>query len=113
MKITFKTAIELNIGIGSCINNGLSVNSILSLIDLKDELSNIIEKYNKAINDIMKNNNIEKEDGKYSWKGNVNQEKISSYIDELITSEIEVFKFNCLSSEEIIKLTNGLNIDTI
>ena len=113
MKTTFRMAIEMNMGLGSCVNNGLSVQSILSIIDLKDELQSVAEKYNKALADIMKQYGVEKESGKYSWVGNDKQADISSKIEELMSTELEITKFNCLAEEEVVKLTDGLSIDAI
>lgn len=113
MKTTFRMVIELNIGLGSCVNNGLSVQSILSLIDLKDELHTTVEKYNKALGDIMSQYGVEKISGKYSWVGNEKQKEISSKIEELVMSEVDIKNFNCLPEDEVVKLTSGLSIDAI
>ena len=113
MNVTFKTAIELNVGLGSCVNNGLSVKSILAVIDLKDELQKIAEKYNKALSDIMEHYGVKNIMGKYSWQGNYKQDEIASKIEELVNSEVELTKSNCLPEDEVIKLTSGLSIDAI
>ena len=51
--------------------------------------------------------------GKYSWQGNYKQDEIASKIEELVNSEVELTKSNCLPEDEVIKLTSGLSIDAI
>lgn len=113
MKIKFKEALDLNGFLGGAVTKGLSVPSILSLIDLKDELQAIDEKYRKVLKDIMDEYDVVQKDNSYNWSENPKQEEISMKINQLVSAEMEVINCNKMQDEDIIKLTEGLSLSNI
>ena len=111
--IKFKDCLELNAAIGSCVNKGLEVQSILSLIDFKDELQANVDKYKKALKDVMDSYEITDVNGNFSWADNENKDAISQKVSELLESDVEMSTTNTIPDSEIVKLTEGMNINSI
>lgn len=111
--IKFKDCLELNIALGACLNKGLEVSTILSLIDFKDELETNVEKYRKALKDIMASYNIPEINGNFSWADNENKTEISQKISELLDNEVQMNSTNTISDDEIVKLTEGMNLSNV
>ncbi len=113
MKVKFKEALELNSFLGGAVTKGLAVSSILSLIDLKDELQAISEKYRKVLRDIMDEYEVSEKDGSYNWSENPKKEEITAKIEDLVSTEMNVVNCNKMSDEDIIKLTEGQSLNNI
>ncbi len=110
--ISFKEIIEINTVLSKCVNTGLSVRGLLSLIDIKEEVSKHFSKYKEAISAIIKEFNIPVGDEGLIVDGH-NKQEINSKINTLLTSNVELLNHNSLSIEDFVKICSNLSLNQI
>lgn len=114
MKMNFNELSQLNIILSNIVNKELSVDTILKLIDFKNELDLNMEKHRKAFKKILSDFGLNYKDGEQvSWEEHSEKNNIDSKINELMQINLELKMCNFVSNEEFIKLCSNLNIGQI
>lgn len=105
MNIQYQHGLRLNEFMSSFKPKGnLSGSSILKIINLKQETGKLQENYFTAFEQVMHDNNIEKDEkGAYSWE----DKKVSEKIQELLKAETTITSVGFMTEEEFVTIVDG------
>lgn len=112
INVTFKEIVELNTILSKCVNVGLSIDGLLSIIDIKEEVSANFSKYKEALGVIIKEFNIPINEEGLVING-LNKQEINSKMLGLLNTSIELSKHNTLQKEDFAKICMNLSLNQI
>ena len=115
MKIQYKEILSINSVLNKCTSNKeFPAESMIKLLDLKQELQTQVEKYAKLFQEVMKQYGVKENNNQYNWQGYKDEEAISQKVDDLLNSPIEIKNTNFLDAANFIKIIpDGLNLSEL
>lgn len=115
MKISYVDVISINKVLSNCVSNKeFSTEAMIKMLDLKEELKSVIDKYSKIFTEIIDQYKIEQINGSYNWTGHKDEKTITKKIDDLFKTETEIKNTNFLNAEQFVKMVpDGLNLDEL
>ncbi len=94
------------------VNKGISTDTLLKILDLKDELNGHVERYQKSFRETMKVNAVVEVDGVFNWAEHDDVENISKKVTELLNSEA-VLGANKIEKADLLKVTENFTVGEI
>lgn len=112
--ISHRDILTINALLNTCENKGLTVETLLAIIDYKDELATIIERYQKAFKEITGEYKLEvNKKGNYDWSEHPKSKEIGEKINALLETEVEVHKGRFMDMEDFMKILEGMKIGDV
>lgn len=113
MKISYKTILEINVVISRSTPKGVSLDTLMKLIDFKDSINNSVEKYKKIFKEIMLEFKVAEKNGQFDWTDHEDSEKISEKVLQLFEIEVSINDCNFMPPTEFVKMLDGYSLGDI
>lgn len=113
MKTTYSEIINLNAGINKLTTKGLQHETVMQLLDMKEELNHHSQKYQDKFKAIMGEHGVKESKGMYDWSESEHAEAITEKIQSLFAEEVKLKKSNFLTEKEALTVLEGLTVGEI
>lgn len=100
-------------GINKLRTGGVSIDAVMKVLAIQEEAESKLKDYQKSFEQIMQDNGVPVTDNVYDWTEHEKASEITTQLNELLNTPVELKDTNVLEVAEVISLTGGMQLSEV